>query len=52
MPCYYYDPIVHPLPAYRADDKTGAILQEAINRPNIPLQEKSQGDFTGPQKYF
>ena len=27
-------------------------LQEAQNRPNIPLMEKFQQGFTGPQKYF
>ena len=26
--------------------------EEAINRPNIDWQDKIQGDFTGPQKYF
>jgi hypothetical protein len=26
--------------------------EEAVNRPNIDWQEKIQGVFTGPQKYF
>ena len=34
------------------DEDLGLADQEGENGPNIPLQEKSQGDFTGPQEYF